>query len=242
MHDFIRAEDLMSGTFSIVDSKDTIFNAIKTMNKNNTDFIIVKAGGVPKGIFTEKDIIRIITAKKDLNAPVESAMTTPIISADSGSSLFELFKIMRENNLNKLPVIDGSEVLGIIYNKDLIKGILEINNILKGHLRFEENTTEKIDSIVKKILKSSEQAKDISESLKDTPLNDSVEFIKDYIVKRTDRITMLIETIINLAILADEIDIDDEKKTKELDERIEKELDKALTEIEKAKEEIKNGT
>ncbi|MBD3203697.1 CBS domain-containing protein [Candidatus Woesearchaeota archaeon] len=241
MDDFIRAKDIMSKRVNVVDSDDTILKAVETMYHNSTDFVIVMEKNQAKGIFLEKNLPGLLIEKISVEENIKKVMDSPLIFVEKESSLFQIFNLFKNKNLKKLPVINNGIVVGMIHAEDLTKGVLEINKIIRKHLRFEEKTTERIDQIFQKIIKSCHHAKDISESLRDMPEDQPLEFMNEYISKRTERIMILIETIVNLAILADEIDIEDKNKTEELDKKIEKELNAALENIEEAKNEIINN-
>jgi len=94
--------------------------------------------------------------------------------------------------------------------------------------KLEENEA-KLDNVLHKILKASQNVRD---------LNKDIEYTKDLIVigERSRFIGILTETISTLTMLASEINEADETITKELETRVEKELDIAIENINKARE------
>ena len=93
--------------------------------------------------------------------------------------------------------------------------------------KLEENEA-KIDNILHKVIKSTQQIKELS-----TQLNEKSGGA--FLMDRVRQIKILSEIIYNLASLADEIDIEDENLTKELEVKIQLELDKAIKDITEAK-------
>ena len=87
----------------------------------------------------------------------------------------------------------------------------------------EENEV-KLDNILHKILKA---AQNIQE------LNEDIKYTKDLIIieEKSKFIDILTETIINLVMLASEINVVDEGMTEELEHKIQKELDVAIGNI-----------
>ena len=58
-------------------------------------------------------------------------MTSPIISIEENATVAEAAKIMADRKINRLPVINGSKLVGLISSTDIVKanptqmGILE---------------------------------------------------------------------------------------------------------------------
>ncbi|MBT3464185.1 hypothetical protein HOD20_01065 [archaeon] len=100
--------------------------------------------------------------------------------------------------------------------------------------QLEENEA-KIDNILHKVLKSMEHIKHLTMTLKNAPTYKSEEELKTFITDRTNKILLLSETVTNLTMLADEIDIEDETITVEIDTKIRGELDTAVQTIKEAR-------
>jgi hypothetical protein len=94
----------------------------------------------------------------------------------------------------------------------------------------EENEA-KIDNILHKVLISLGHIRDLTESLDTMSYDKTPEEERDFIMQRTKKIILLVETVTNLTLLADEIDVQDEKITWEMDKKITGELDVAINKI-----------
>lgn len=92
----------------------------------------------------------------------------------------------------------------------------------------EENEA-KIDNILHKILKSSEHITNLTSQI-------TYSSTGSFLMERIKRIKILNETVYHLTMLADEIDLEDEDLTEELETKIKASLDKAIIDIKAAKE------
>lgn len=87
-----------------------------------------------------------------------------------------------------------------------------------------EEDEAKIDNILHKVVNSADKIRELNEQIDPSAPSATIE-------ARKQRIAILVETIINLATLADEIDISDEKITEEVEGEIKKELRSAVSKI-----------
>lgn len=72
-------------------------------------------------LISMKDAKRMLT---DIGSkPVKSIMKTNISVISKNSSIEDASKIMVENKINRLPVVDGKKLVGIVTRGDIIQGI-----------------------------------------------------------------------------------------------------------------------
>jgi hypothetical protein len=87
----------------------------------------------------------------------------------------------------------------------------------------------KIDNLLNKILHSCKLIEELNyqvHTIRDFKLIDS-----DYVTERTKKIDILVKTVMNLAILADDIDVVDESVTEDLEEELRANINKAIGHI-----------
>lgn len=75
-----------------------------------------------KGIFSERDLLRRCIAKDlDLKATlVEEVMTDKIIVIEASDNPEYAMQIMKQENIRHMPVIDGSDLVGMLSIRDLM--------------------------------------------------------------------------------------------------------------------------
>lgn len=83
--------------------------------------IIVDAAGRPIGIITEQDIARRIAYRIPGETPVESVMTSPVMTIERRDYLYHAIAWMRRHDLRHMPVVDRSgRLAGILYLHDAL--------------------------------------------------------------------------------------------------------------------------
>ncbi|NHJ15214.1 MAG: CBS domain-containing protein, partial [Candidatus Thorarchaeota archaeon] len=68
--------------------------------------IIIDKDKKCKGIFTERDAIRVIANDIPLNTPLVEVMTTNLKTVDEQATFSMAKEIMRDHNIRHLPVVD----------------------------------------------------------------------------------------------------------------------------------------
>ena len=113
-------EEIMSPVHH-VNSDIRIDEAIAYMLSKDTGAILIKnEQGEYVGIFTKADLIKLL--EKELNPAsitISSVMSSPIRCMDQTESHDGARKKMLENNIRHYAVTDGSNIIGMITNKDL---------------------------------------------------------------------------------------------------------------------------
>ncbi|MBN2336751.1 CBS domain-containing protein [Candidatus Bathyarchaeota archaeon] len=133
MSGLVIVRDVMSKNVKTVKTDDTVHAAVQKMNKFEIGSVIVVSGGRPVGIITETNILRRIVGPRMDPATVwaKDIMTSPVITIDPNADLAEAAKTMAQRKINRLPVMDGDKIVGLLSSTDIVKanptqlGILE---------------------------------------------------------------------------------------------------------------------
>jgi len=104
----------------------TVFDAIKLMAEKNIGALPVVSGGTLVGIFTERDYTRKIAlhGKTSKNTQVREIISSEVISVAPDESVEECMRLMTENRVRHLPVLQNTELVGIISIGDLVNWII----------------------------------------------------------------------------------------------------------------------
>jgi len=95
-----------------------------------------------------------------------------------------------------------------------------------------EEDEAKIDNLLHKICESARAIRDLNAyTIANKELTSLVEDIDPGFTKRIKKINILAETVLNLALLADDIDLEDERLTSELEVNIRDKLKVAIEQI-----------
>ena len=123
----------MAKNIKTVKPDDSVHAAVLKMNKFDIGSVIVISSGRPVGIITETNIMRRVVEPRMDPATVwaKDIMTSPLVSIEENATVAEAAKIMADRKINRLPVINGSKLVGLISSTDIVKanptqmGILE---------------------------------------------------------------------------------------------------------------------
>lgn len=105
-----------------VDPSTPVSKITQIMTKQNIGSVIVTSDFEVRGIVTERDIIeRVALAKKDLYGLVaQDIMTSPVITIHYDRTVQEALKIMKDNNIRRLVVVKGKNILGLVTERRLL--------------------------------------------------------------------------------------------------------------------------
>jgi signal-transduction protein with cAMP-binding, CBS, and nucleotidyltransferase domain len=94
------------------------------MGKERIGSVIISDNGEKKhmSIFTERDLLTTFLAKeKSLLTEVGEVSSSPLIMANSGTTIHKTAAIMASNHIRRLPISKNGELVGIITARDLVE-------------------------------------------------------------------------------------------------------------------------
>jgi IMP dehydrogenase len=91
--------------------------ALSVMRDNDVSGVPVVEGDTPVGILTARDI----RFEKNLDQPVSALMTTELVSVTTGVKTDEARELLHKHRIEKLLVIEGGRLVGLITIKDLLQ-------------------------------------------------------------------------------------------------------------------------
>ncbi|XP_028757739.1 CBS domain-containing protein CBSX3, mitochondrial-like [Neltuma alba] len=108
---------------------DAVINAMKNMATNNIgSLVVLKPEGHIAGVVTERDCLKKIIAKgrSPVYTQVGEIMTDErnLMTVTSDMNILHAMRIMTENHIRHVPVIDG-KVVGMISMVDVVRAVME---------------------------------------------------------------------------------------------------------------------
>jgi len=148
----MNVEEIMTKNIVSIKRNNTIDEIARVMVENKVSGLpVLSDGGYLIGIVTEGDLLRremtprlpefinILGAviyyhgverynedfKKILAKTAVDIMTEDLITVKEGTDVGEVAKIMLDNNIKQIPVVDGSKLIGLITRADIVKLLLK---------------------------------------------------------------------------------------------------------------------
>lgn len=114
----------------------TVFEALEMMAKHNIGALLVMTNDEIRGIVSERDCIRKVDVmgKNARDTRVSEIMTSEVITVDANQPLEDCMSLMIDKNIRHLPVCEGKELLGVLSVRDVLKEVIEVQQMMLSQL------------------------------------------------------------------------------------------------------------
>jgi CBS domain-containing protein len=117
-----KVKDFMTKAVLSIDSQKTVVEAAELMSLKGVGDIVVTGAQIPKGIVTERDLVRRVIAKRrPFGTKISDVMSTPLITIEPDASLNEAARKMVNNQIRRLVVVDRHKLVGVITVSDFAR-------------------------------------------------------------------------------------------------------------------------
>jgi CBS domain-containing protein len=103
--------------------------ATKMMRDFNVSSLVIEPenDGDAFGIITRKDIVEgmVMDPSGGISLRVDDVMTKPAFTVSSGLSISNCHQMMRMVGVRRLPVVEGTQLVGILSNADIFAKLVE---------------------------------------------------------------------------------------------------------------------
>ena len=110
-----------------IDPDAPVIDAIRLMAEKRIGSLLVLRQGRLAGILSERDYARkvVLQGRSSSDTPVRDIMTADVITVGPGDSADFCMRLVTEKRIRHLPVLEGDRVLGVISIGDLVKAVIE---------------------------------------------------------------------------------------------------------------------
>jgi CBS domain-containing protein len=122
--DFTRVTEIMTkDVIHTIPEELSAAEAAKQMKSVQRGSLIVVKGSRPIGIVTERDLVQRVLAEgiPASNIKISQVMSHPLISIGPEALVTDAARIMSEHRIRRLPVMDGTVLVGIVTVTDFAK-------------------------------------------------------------------------------------------------------------------------
>jgi CBS domain-containing protein len=104
-----------------------VIEAIRLMAEKRIGALVVLQGGALAGILSERDYARkiVLEGRSSKDTPVRDIMTADVVTIGLEDTVQGCMQMVTERRIRHLPVVDGSAVLGVVSIGDLVKAVIE---------------------------------------------------------------------------------------------------------------------
>jgi CBS domain-containing protein len=121
----MKVREAMAQTISTARPGDTLQHVAQMMREEDAGFIPVVDGERLLGVVTDRDIvIRCLAEGHDLRSErADDCMTPSPVTVSADVELSEAARLMDENQIRRLPVVEGNHLSGILSHGNLVQAM-----------------------------------------------------------------------------------------------------------------------
>jgi len=118
----LEIQNIMVSNVITVETNTLVMDAVKIMNQHEIGCLVVMENGSPTGIVTERDLLKRVLAesKNPKKIRVQEIMSRPLIAGKPDMEIGEVFELMFERKIKKLPIVEDGKLLGLVTFTDLL--------------------------------------------------------------------------------------------------------------------------
>jgi CBS domain-containing protein len=104
----------------------SVREALELMDEKDIGALLVLDDGQLVGIFSERDYVRRVIGKKEINldSSIKELMSNPVYFISPNSPVDEAMALMSDRHIRHLPVMDVGRLVGVISIGDVVKQLI----------------------------------------------------------------------------------------------------------------------
>ncbi|WP_054950253.1 CBS domain-containing protein [Numidum massiliense] len=115
-----KIREIMTTDVTCCEPQEQVHQAAIKMQQYNVGSIPVCENEQVVGMITDRDIaLRCVADEKPITTPVEHIMTSNVVTASPDQSVDDVARLMSEQRIRRLPIIENGKLAGIVAIGDL---------------------------------------------------------------------------------------------------------------------------
>ena len=121
------ARDIMTSGATFVDAQTSVLDAAKTLASEGVGSLPICDRTELKGMITDRDIVvKVLAEGKDpASTKVVDLIQGEVVTIGADDSVEEALRTMAKHQVRRLPVIDGTDLVGMVSQADVARNLPE---------------------------------------------------------------------------------------------------------------------
>ena len=114
-----------------------VIDALRMMADAGVGAVLVMEGKKLVGILSERDYARkvVLLGRTSSDTPVSEIMSHQVVCGRLADSVDQCMQVMTEKRIRHLPILEHKEVVGIVSIGDLVKAVIDQQQVELRHLQ-----------------------------------------------------------------------------------------------------------
>ena len=110
-----------------IEADASVLDAVRQMVEANVGSLLVVENDQVLGIISERDYARklVLHGRSSVGTPVRDIMTSNVVSVRLADTADHCMQLVTNRRIRHLPVVEGDAVLGVVSIGDLVKAVIE---------------------------------------------------------------------------------------------------------------------
>lgn len=118
----MKVNDILKRGLVTVDINTSIYDVANVMKKHNIGFLPVTSNNKIMGVITDRDIvINCVANNCENDSKIEDYINKNIISIDISEDVKDALKLMKDNKIKRLIVVNKEKIVGVLSLSDIIE-------------------------------------------------------------------------------------------------------------------------